>query len=310
MTAFAIAVTDILFVLLFAKAFQGKADSDYLFNPYLLWTDKVVSPILRFVTDIIPRAPTGLAAIVALVFLIAFRGALLASSGGLVVTVGSVVNFTPRTGWIGAIAASVMDFLVFLVRFWGLHALTVAIATYDGRRSRMATAFGYLARPASLSPSWARLAVIVTANILLASALPLVMSTGVQGSQASAAFSSIFDVSTPAKAYAVRIGLGLLSMADILLFARNALMIAIFASLFAAIFGNRALATLLLDFENTLLGRFARRTLSAGVFDFSPILFFLAASLAYGFAVAVITVVMKNMGVIAAGALAIQPYQG
>lgn len=308
--AFAIAVTDILFVLLFAKAFQGETESGYLFNPYLLWTDKVTSPILRFTTDIIPRATTGLAAIVALVFLIAFRGALLCAGGNLVVSVGSVVNFTPRSGWLGAIAASAMDFLVFLVRFWGLHTLTVALATYEGRRSRIATAFAYLARPASLSPSWARWVVIVAVNILVASALPLAMSPGVQGSQASATFSSIFDVSTTAKACAARVGIGLLSMADILLFARNALMIAIFTSLFAAIFGNRPLAAFLLDFENTLLGRFARRTLSAGVFDFSPILFFLAASLAYGFAVAVITVVMKNMGVIAAGALAIQPYQG
>lgn len=310
MTAFVIALTDILFVLLFARAFLGKDECRYLFNPYLLWADKATSPFIRFVKNLIPRASSGVASMAALFFLIAFRGAVLSASGAIVVTTGSVVNFTPRPGWAGAILASAMEFVVFLVRLWGLHALTLAIATSEGRRSRMAQAFAHLARPASALPGWARWPVLFIVNILIVVALPLAMAPSVQGAQASAPFSSIFDLGTAAKAAMAYVGMGLLSLADMLLFARDALILAIFASLFAAIFGNRTLASFLLEFENTLLGRFARRNLAAGVFDFSPIFFFLAASIAYGLIVAVVTMAMKHMGVIAAGALALQPYQG
>lgn len=310
MTAFAIAIMDILFVLLFARAFLGRDESSYLFNPYLLWADKATSPIIRFVKDLIPRASSGVASMAALLFLIAFRGAVLSSSGAIVVTVGSVFNFTPRPGWDGAIIASAMEFVVFLTRLWGLHALTLAIATFEGRRSRMAQAFAHLARPASALPGWARWPALFAVNVLLAVALPFAMAPSVQGAQASTPLSSIFNLGTTANAAMAYIGMGLLSLADMLLFARDALILAIFASLFAAIFGNRTLASFLLEFENALLGRFARRNLAAGVFDFSPILFFLAASLAYGMIVAVVTMAMKHLGVIAAGALALQPYQG
>ena len=57
-----------------------------------------------------------------------------------------------------------------------------------------------------------------------------------------------------------------------------------------------------------LLGRFSRRPLGIGMFDFTPILFFLAVNILYALAVAFTTLLLSKAGVLAAGAVAAQPY--
>lgn len=310
MTAFAILVTDILFVLLLSRVFAREDGSAYMFNPYLVWADKATYPVIRFAGDIMPGAPKGVAAFVSLLFLVAFRGALFASGGAMRVFVGSTIRFVPRAGWLAAIAASAIEFIVFLVRFWGMYAIVRSLATPGGERSRMGAALAAVAHPFSATPAAVGWAALVVLNIGIAALLPTAMAPCIPGTDGVVTtFSSLFDTSTAERAVLARCGLGILSMADMVLFTREAMVIAIFGSLIAAIFRLQALATTFLDFENALMGRFSRRNFTAGMFDFSALIFFMAVSFVYGMVVYAVTMALKHAGILAAGALAIQHYE-
>ena len=121
-------------------------------------------------------------------------------------------------------------------------------------------------------------------------------------------FTSIFHVDTPARLAAAYGGLAFLAMVDVLDFARQALILAIFASLFSAIVQNRTLAAFFMELQNMLLGRFSRRPIGIGMFDFTPILFFLAVNVIYALAITFTTLLLSKIGVLAAGAVAAQPY--
>jgi hypothetical protein len=163
-----------------------------------------------------------------------------------------------------------------------------------------------LAAPFSRGPVWARALAIVAANVLLAMALRHFAGAGIGSARTD--FASLFNVNTPARLVGAYTGLAFLAIADVLDFARRALIFAIFATLFCAILQKRSLAITFMEFQNLLLGRFSHRHLSVGMFDFTPILFFIAINYLYGFSVLIITSLLRHFGVLAAGALAAQPY--
>ena len=305
---FFLLVTNAFFLLLFARLFARRNDRDWIFNPYLLWAGRVTDGAGRFATDILPGLPARGGAGIALLFLLAFRGALMvaATNAKWALPVGSTFFFHPRTGWVGAIAFSILHFAVFLAHFWGLALLVHLLAEPTTSRTRIRQALDAFATPFSRGPVWARVLAIVAANILLAVALRHFADAGI--GKVRKDFTSIFNVETTAHLAAAYGGLAFLAIVDVLDFARQALILAIFASLFAAIVQNRTLAAFFLELQNMLLGRFSRRPLGVGMFDFTPILFFLAVNVLYALSIAFSTLLLSKTGVLAAGAVAAQPY--
>jgi uncharacterized protein YggT (Ycf19 family) len=301
-------ITNAFFLLLFARLFAERDDRDWIFNPYLLWAGRVADGAGRFATDILPGLPMRGGAGVALIFLLAFRGALMVAATNMkwALSVGSTFFFHPRTGWIGAIAFSILHFAAFLIHFWGLALLVHLLAEPTTSRTRIRQAFDAFAAPLSRGPIWARTLAIVAVNVLLAVALRHFAGAGIGGVRR--AFTAIFHVDTPARLAAAYGGLAILALVDVLAFARQALILAIFASLFAAIIQNRTLAAFFLELQNMLLGRFSRRPIGIGMFDFTPILFFLAVNVVYATSVAFTTILLSRAGILAAGAVAAQPY--
>lgn len=305
---FFLVITNAFFLLLFARVLARRDDREWIFNPYLLWTGRVTDGVGRFATDILPGLPARGGACVALLFLLAFRGALMVAATNVKwsLTVGSTFFFHPRVGWIGAIAFSILHFAVFLVHFWGLALLVHILAEPATSRTRIRQALDAFATPFSRGPLWARVLAIVAVNVLLVVALRHFAGAGVGKIRNS--FTSIFHVDTPARLAAAYGGLAFLAMADVLDFARQALILAIFASLFAAIIQNRTIAAFFMEIQVLLLGRFSRRQFGIGMFDFTPILFFLAVNFIYAIAITVTTLLLSKAGVLAAGAMAAQPY--
>ena len=305
---FFLLVTNAFFLLLFARLFAGRNDRDWIFNPYLLWSGRVTDGVGRFATDILPGLPIRGGAGVALLFLLAFRGALMvaASNAKWTLSVGSTFFFHPRTGWIGAIAFSILHFAVFLVHFWGLALLVHFLAEPATSRTRIRQALDAFAMPFTRGPVWARVFALLAVNVLLAMALRHFAGASIGNVRKD--FTSIFHVETPARLAAAYGGLAFLAIVDVLDFARQALILAIFASLFAAIVQNRTIAAFFLELQNMLLGRFSRRPFGIGMFDFTPILFFLAVNILYALAITFTTLLLSKAGVLAAGAVAAQPY--
>ena len=305
---FFLLITNAFFLLLFARLFARRDDRDWIFNPYLLWAGRVSDGAGRFATDILPGLPMRGGASVALIFLLAFRGALMVAATSMkwTLSVGSTFFFHPRAGWVGASAFSVLHFAVFLAHFWGLALLVHLLAEPATLRTRIRQALDAFAAPLSRGPLWARVFALVAVNILLVIALRHFADAGIGDVRKN--FTSIFHVDTPVRLAAAYGGLAFLAMVDVLDFARQALILAIFASLFAAIIQNRTLAAFFMELQNMLLGRFARRRIGIGMFDFTPILFFLAVNFLYAISITFTTILLSKSGVLAAGAVAAQQY--
>lgn len=301
-------VTNAFFLLLFARVLARRDDREWIFNPYLLWTGRVTDGVGRFATDILPGLPACGGACIALLFLLAFRGALMVAATNMKwsLPVGSTFFFHPLSGWTGAIAFSILHFAAFLVHFWGLALFVHLLSEPGASRTRIRQALDALATPFSRGPLWARVLAIVAVNVLLVVALRHFAGAGI--GEIRSGFTSIFHVDTPARLAAAYGGLAFLAIVDIIDFARRALILAIFASLFAAIIQNRTIAAFFMELQNMLLGSFSRRPVSIGMFDFTPILFFLAVNFLYAIAITCTTLLLSKAGILAAGAVAAQPY--
>ena len=308
MTAAVLLVTNFFFLLLFARILARENDREWIFNPYLLWAGRVTNGAIRVSTDILLGLPERGGAVFALLFLLAFRGALIAAApnGDWSLSLGYVFIFDSRAGWVGAIAFSALHFAAFLAHIWGLALLVHLLSEPSATRTRIRQALDAVAAPFSRGPVWARISALVAANVLLVIALRHFANPGVGPVRRD--FASIFDVGTPARLAAAYGGLALMSLADAMDFARMALIFAIFATLFAVIVQSGAIAAFFMELQNMLLGRFLRRPLRIGMFDFTPILFFLAINVIYRVSVRSVILLLSRNGVLAAGALAAQPY--
>ncbi len=300
--------TDLLLLVLFARLFAADDDRNWIFNPYLLWTGRVTGPMRRFANDLVPGISERATCGVTLLFLLVFRGALMKSAGetARMIPVGETFVFLQREGWYWAIAFSFLRFATFLAHFWGFSLLCGLLARPGEARARVSQALDAFAAPFSSAPLWARTIAVVAANVLLAVMFRYLADSGIPNLRTP--FSFLFHVDTPARAVGAVAGIALMSLADSLNFACQALLVSIFASLFAAIVQNRTLAAFFMELQNVILGRFSRLRAAVGALDFTPIIFFVAISFAHSLAISVIVFAMRRLGIIAAGALAAQPY--
>lgn len=280
-------ITDLIFLLLFARMVQSSATRFY-FNPVLSAPHSLLDRIFAFLKPVFFSIPEKAVSGIILLFLIFFRGAIYAKTGIPELVIGTNCHFTFPPSWYAGPMASLLDFLVFLTRFWGL-CFFISFLSSCTVRTRVHQALIEFGKPftyfsKALSPLILIVANIILVGILLkftdctyTAAIRTNQGIATNGISITSAISSL----TPLRTMTVVFILALLSSADLLLFTLNALLISIFASLIAIIFRNRNIATLFMEFQNVILGFFGTKPLRLGMFDFTPVIFFIALQAVY-----------------------------
>lgn len=277
-----------LLILLFWVRLWSTPANEFYFNPFLSGTVRLTDSVLAFVRPVL-RLPEPVAALLALLFIGAFKTLFLGRMGGAwTLTVGSVFHFSPASSgdlWGPHFLYSALDAALFLARFWTVYFLVVAISTQQ-RASRAQEAFAYFARPFSRLPFLAQPVVLLVLHGALAFALcrsgVLTEAMAGQTAEVEKAAASPF-LTGPLLVQLLKTGwLGVLSMADGLALLTQALFILILGNFAAAIFQIASVTIICHEAVEMLLGRFARNRAATGFgLDFTPLIFFFVVSMTY-----------------------------
>ena len=279
---FLIFFTNLFFLMLWMRLWKLE-DHEFYFNPLLSAPARMTEKMAEFLRPVLPGLPPRAIMAVTLLFLIIFRGVMLCSAGSnwLIVIGSNYAREFPVGDWIGCILFSLTDFMVFLLRLWGL-ALLVALMTPVPRRDRVTEAFRCFALPFSLLRRFTMIPVFLLLNVLLALHLQQTGRpfTGVLPNGVTA-LSITLNWQEPIRAAIGLSWLTGLAAADIFLTAYGAVMAVVFTSLLALLTQNRALHVLSAEALHLLLGGFSRRPLMVWVIDLTPLAYFFMMNMIY-----------------------------
>ena len=274
--------TNLFFLMLWMRLWKLE-DYEFYFNPLLSAPARMTDKMAEFLRPVLPGLPPRAIMAVTLLFLIIFRGVMLCSAGSnwLIVIGSNYAREFPVGDWIGCILFSLTDFMVFLLRLWGL-ALLVALMTPVPRRDRVTEAFRCFALPFSLLRRFTMIPVFLLLNVLLALHLQQTGRpfTGVLPNGVTA-LSITLNWQEPIRAAIGLSWLTGLAAADIFLTAYGAVMAVVFTSLLALLTQNRALHVLSAEALHLLLGGFSRRPLMVWVIDLTPLAYFFMMNMIY-----------------------------
>lgn len=274
--------TNLFFLMLWMRLWKLE-DHEFYFNPLLSAPARMTDKMAEFLRPVLPGLPPRAIMAVTLLFLIIFRGVMLCSAGSnwLIIIGSNYAREFPVGDWIGCILFSLTDFMVFLLRLWGL-ALLVALMTPVPRRDRVTEAFRCFALPFSLLRRFTMIPVFLLLNVLLALHLQQTGRpfTGVLPNGVTA-LSITLNWQEPIRAAIGLSWLTGLAAADIFLTAYGAVMAVVFTSLLALLTQNRALHVLSAEALHLLLGGFSRRPLMVWVIDLTPLAYFFMMNMIY-----------------------------
>ncbi len=283
-------LSNLFFLIVWVRIWSPSGD-DFHFNPLVSAPIRLTDRIFEFLRPVLVGFRTPAMATATLLFLVAFRGAIVCNmAGSWQLAIGSSYARGLPTGyWPGCMLFSLADFTLFMVRLWGL-ALLVALITPQPRRDRMEDAFLYYTLPVSLLPRTLMAMVVVVLNALLVLQL---QHTGVPvqgGIGPELAYMDItFDWGEQPVASLLKfVWLTAMSLADILLAARSLMLALVLGSLGAAITQHRGLAQLCQEGIRLLLGGFGRRPIMVGLFDFTPLVYFIVTMMLYGMLIGIL----------------------
>jgi len=286
-------VTDLLLLLFWVRLWTI-SEREFHFNPFLSGPMRLVDGVTSFLRPILPFVPERAISLLILMFGLAFRAVLFFRLDfPWRLTLGAIFAFTPKAeGLTGALVFSLLDFLFFIARFWSLYLL-IQILTPVFRRERASQAFHYAAQPFSLMRRGLQLVVLVAVHLILVHEASIYGHFGMPSLPTTPAFSTLTLNVGPAVAEWLRLGwLTAASVADGLLAMRTCLLAFVFGGLAAALVQNPGLRQVCQEAMDVLMGRFGRRPLQVGLFDFTPILFFVAINLIHGFLASAVLVLM------------------
>ena len=267
--------TNLFFLLLWIRLWR-LAEHEFHFNPLLSAPTRLTDRIVEFLRPVLVGLPPRAITAVTLLFLLAFRGILLGSLGrDWIIAIGSsYARALPVGDWTGCILFSLTEFIVFLIRLWGL-AFLVALMTPVPRNDRLTQAFRCFTLPFSLLPRLSMAPAILLLNALLVLHLQHTGRTFAGSlSHGLPAIAATVDWHAPLRAAIGLSWLTGLALADIFLAAYGAMMGVVFASLFALVTQNRGLQMLANEAVRFLLGGFSRRPLMIGMIDLTPLAYF------------------------------------
>jgi len=282
-----------LLLLLFWVRLWTPSEREFHFNPFLSGPMRLVDGAISFLRPILPAVPERIVCLLIMAAGLAFRAVLFFRLGfPWRLTLGALFTFVPKAdGLSGALAFSTLDFLFFIARLWSLYFL-IQLLTPVWRRDRAAQAFHFAALPFSLLRRPAQLAVMVAVHLLLVSEAVRYGQFGLPPLPPLPIAPLALDID-PAWAHLLRLGwLTAASISDGLLAMRNCLLAFVFGGLAAALIQNHGLRQITQEAMIVVMGRFGRRPVLVGLFDLTPILFFVAINLIHGLLSSVLMVLI------------------
>jgi hypothetical protein len=262
-----------LFLLIFWVRIWSSPEKELYFNPFLSAPTRFTDRVLTFLHPVLPL-PERVLALLLIVFFLAFRGLLVAyllPEAPWSLTIGTLYHFVPREEDVyGTLLFSILDFLFFIARFWGVFTL-VGLLTPIPRRDRATQTLYYAALPISLLRTWLQIVALVLLHGLL------VFQTNQLGLPAPTAA----NLPTAAAFSLRQLGpLTLLSVADSLLMAWQLMFALLVTSLAAVILQHPMLNAISAEGVNTLLGG-GRKRMLVGFLDLTPLLYMASLYLLY-----------------------------
>lgn len=287
-------VTDLL-LLLFWMRLWSLPERELYFNPFLSAPTRLTDRVLDFLRPVLPL-PGRLAALLVLTFLLAFRAVVLnhfAAQWSWSIRLGAFMVFTPQApGLHGALIFSLLDFLFFVARFWGVYLL-VQLLTPVLRRDRASEAFHVAALPLSALRGWLQVLLLVAAHAILVYELVAVGIVRMELPREMAPLTAGASLA-PTHRLLYHGWLTALSIADSLQAAEGCI-VAFFLGGFAAFFlQNPLLNAICNEGINVLLGRFARRLL-VSLFDLTPLVYFFVVDRLYALLCAAVMFLMAKI---------------
>lgn len=289
-------VSDLLLLLFWVRLWTV-AEGDFHFNPLLSGPMRLVDSATTFLRPVLPFMPERAVSLLILVFGLIFRGVLLLRlEFPWSLNLGAAFAFTPKNdGLSGALLFSLLDFLFFIARFWSLYLL-IQLLTPVLRRDRAAQALHYAAQPFSLMRRWPQMCVLIAINFGLVNAICAHGQFAMLSLPPNLTLPRLaFDLG-PGLVELLRLGwLTAASVTDGLLAMRTCLLAFVFGGLAAALVQNHGLRQICQEAMNVLMGRFSRRPLLVGIFDLTPILFFVVINIVHSFLSSAILVLMSTV---------------
>ena len=173
--------TDFLFLLFWVRLWS-LPDKELYFNPFLSAPTRLTDQVLVFLRPVLPL-PGRLMALLLLFFLLAFRAVALhhfRAEAPWAISIGTIFTFSPREpGVHGAVTFSMLHFLFFIARYWGVYAL-IRILTPVLRRDRASEAFHFAALPLAALQRWAQILLLLIVHGALVFQLSLVSADSCQ----------------------------------------------------------------------------------------------------------------------------------
>lgn len=295
-------LTDLIFLLLFSRMAQSTQNRFY-FNPVLSAPHSVLDKVFAFLRPVFFSLSERAVSAILLLILIAFRGAIYAKTGLPKIVIAGNCSFSFSPSHFAGPLCSLFEFLVFLTRFWGL-CFFISVFSACTSRTRVHKALIEFGKPfTSLHRSISPIALFAANMILVALLTALADGTYIAAMKSAVGepvlrqieIASAVTPVTSLRSLSVISVLSLFATADLLLFTRSALLLAIFASLIAVIFRSRETAYLFMEFQNVIIGFFGRKPLRLGMFDFTPVIFFLAIQVVYAFLVVIALPLLFNL---------------
>lgn len=283
-----VTISDLILLLLFARIVQG-TENRFYFNPVLSAPHALLDRVFAFFRPVFGSLHERIVASVIFLLLVVFRGAIYARTGVPHIFIGGNCLFSFPPSWYAGPACSLLGFAVFLTRFWGFCFLLSFLSSCTSH-TRVYQAIVEFGKPFTALPKYMTPVALLAANIALVALVSysaegtftatLESNSGMFVSR-KVPISVALQSGSPLQSITVLSIFALFSAADLFLFARNALLVAIFASLIAVILRRQGLAMMFYEFQSVILGYFSRKSLRLGMFDFTPVLFFISLQLVY-----------------------------
>jgi uncharacterized protein YggT (Ycf19 family) len=260
-------------------------DRDLYFNPHLSSLWRFSEAVVSSLRSVFFRTPARLIALIALLFLLVFRGitfyglAMRAENAAWLLRLGFERNllYPGNTGVFTFVAFSFLSFAAFLFTFWGVSLL------YASQRSstfnHASETLYHVSRPFSLVRMEFRPLVLLAFGLLLAFLVNLDVTARNVPSMAD-------DLTL--RTFARYLLSALRGWADVLNAVQMFLIVLIIGSWAAMFSTSSALMFFCKDWIDLLLGPLRRFPLRIGILDLTPILFFFVVKYLYLFLCAIL----------------------
>lgn len=266
---------NIVFVIFWFRIWTAE-DRGLFFNPYLAPLAHLSDSALNFLRPVFFRTPSRMIAAVALSFLLVFRGMIfhgmsIAKEASWVLRLG-FERQSDTSGIVSSLVFSALSFAVFLFKVWGLSLIYVRTRPGSSRDHTTDTLY-HLSRPFSDISTELRPAALLGYGILLALLLNLAGEISLVKTtwQQTSFLVVILKYSISAIA----------GWVQILPIMRSLMMVLIIGSFVSMFTASQGMMFFCREWIDLLLGPLRRYPIRIGMFDLTPILFFIVIGYVY-----------------------------